>query len=331
MTSSVLGVGHPFCDRTRYVDDAFLQKHDLRKDVSNIATSAEAVDLAWYDTTTAAPEDLNRWTIGGSGPNVIKVLARLGHPCSIRGKVGNDSMGNQIEESLKRMGINPLLGKGEKRTGLVNCFTYGKGERTMQAYPGATSEFSVEEILLEDFQGKKHLHLEGYHVLIDGILRKCVQFAKEHQLTVSFDLASKNIVEIFKPQFLETVPSVDCLFGNTEEMQALTGIKLFSEASDYFKLNQIVVATDGAEGCWVKHKNEKDVAHYDALKVIDVVDTTGAGDFFAGGFLHGYLGEREIPSCVQMGNLAAGAVISQSGADLPENKWAMLKDSIGKV
>jgi sugar/nucleoside kinase (ribokinase family) len=331
MTSAVLGVGHPFCDRARNVDEAFLQKHNLRKDVSNIANSAEAVDLSWYDTSTAPREDLSRWTIGGSGPNVIKVLARLGHPCSIRGKIGDDELGNDIQRSLSRMGITPLLGRGKDKTGVVNCFTYGKGERTMQAYPGATKEFSPDEILPEDFQDKDHLHLEGYHVLIDGILKRSVQLAKEHGLTISLDLASKNMVELFKPQFLETVPHVDCLFGNTEEMQTLTGIEQFSEAADSFKLEQLVVATQGAEGCFVKHGNEKDVVHYDALQVDTVVDTTGAGDFFAGGFLHGWLAKREILPCVLMGNEAAGAVITQPGAELPEDKWAALKDKIWKV
>lgn len=317
----VLGICNPFIDRSVRVKDAFFEESGLTKGQTTSVEDKSDVERTWQYISA---EEKDRWTLGGSGINVMKTLGRLGLSCRVVGKIGCDQRGRDIEKRLVDMGIAPMFSRGKAETGIVNCFITDDSQRTMHAYLGAALELSENDIVKELFVGANHVHLEGYLVYYGQTLEKSVSYAQQARATTSLDLASQNVVEQFKPKFQQNLPKIDYVFGNVEEMEAYTGRKEFKDAIDCFSSKQTIIATEGKKGCWVKNKGESDAVHYDALEVSDVVDTTGAGGLFAAGFLYAALKGNQISQCVKKANLAASFVIREIGADMPDKKWTEL-------
>jgi sugar/nucleoside kinase (ribokinase family) len=201
----------------------------------------------------------------------------------------------------------------------------------MHAYLGASIELSEGDLSDDQFQNVQHVHFEGYSAYFGKVLETGISMAKQHHASISLDLASPSVVELFKPRLEESASRVNFLFGNKQEMLALTGCEAIQEALESFDSSQEVVATDGSKGCWVKATGKTDAVHYAALEVTGVRDTTGAGDFFDAGYIHGALRHKPVFQCVHMGNLAASFVIREEGAELPQDKWAELKGLVLKV
>jgi sugar/nucleoside kinase (ribokinase family) len=173
--------------------------------------------------------------------------------------------------------------------------------------------------------------MEGYLAFYGETLETSLSFAKDVRATTSFDLASAGVVGMFMDKFHKNVPKMDVVFGNLEEMTVYTGIKEFKNATECFREKQTIIATDGKNGCWVKNRNETEALHYDVEPVLDVVDTTGAGDIFAGGYLSAMLRGDDVRRCVKKAHLAASYVIQSIGADMPDEKWDALKIQTSKV
>lgn len=328
---SVIGVGNPMCDRTSVVEDTFLDDHGLKKGLNAFTADLSIINASWNDSTKNKDDYI--WSVGGSATNVAKALKHFGlEKCVIYGKIGADDIGEKIKQNLTQMGITPLLSKGKQGTGIANCFVSHKNtQRTMHVYIGVANEFSPEDILKDPFPEATLVHHEGYPACFGRTLQASFSLARKNHAKISLDLASANIVENFKSTFEECVPNTDFVFGNVEEMQAFTGIKEIKEAAEHFDSHQTIVATQDASGCWVKNEVETDAVHYPALTVANVVDTTGAGDFFEAGFLYKKLKHEDIFSCVGAGHLAAIFVIRQPGTDLPESKWKDLINLMNKV
>lgn len=326
---TILGIGNPFYDRFAFVDDSFLLEQGLIKGDTALTENRQQIDVVW----NSAPKQKNHHhgKLGGSSANVIKVLANLGHPCALCGKIGKDDVGQILLEKLNKIGIRPLLSQGNKGTGLVNCFITPDCQRTMQTYLGSAAEFSGENVDRPIFDNVEHLHLEGYGAYYGNALEKCIALAKERNATISLDLASPNAIQHFKPLLKRCIANADLVFGNTQEMLALCETDTPQAALAQFGVHQTVVATVGEHGCWVKASGEKAAQHFDALKVSNVIDTTGAGDYFDGGFLHGIFMKKDISECVAMGNLTASYVIRELGADLSDAQWKELKGMINMV
>jgi sugar/nucleoside kinase (ribokinase family) len=323
----VLGFGNPFYDRAVAVPDDFLPIVNLKKGLDTFTTDRKEVEKSWNQLGLA---EMKQITLGGSGVNVIKVLAHLGNNCALCGKVGRDGAG--IISELNKIGITTLLSSGTKETGVVNCFVTPDKQRTMQTYLGSAEEFSENDVQENYFRDVKHVHHEGYSVLFGDTLKKSIAFANAQGATTSIDLSSVGIVEAFKPKFEASLSKINYVFGNVQELQAFTGMKSMEEmAKNKFDKRQILVITDGERGCWVKFKDSHEVIHYPANQVTDVLDTIGAGDYFAGGFLHGILKEKEAQVCVDMGKAAASAVICTIGAELPTAEWTKLKRRIKEL
>lgn len=318
-SSTVLGIGNPFRDRSIFVEEAFIQKLQLTKGLSNTSDNLEVIEKSWKAANQG--KENKSWTVAGSGLNVIKTLSRLGQSCQLCGKIGNDADGEEIEERLKKLKISCLIPKSEKiSSGLINCFITPDKERTMHAYFGSSIELSEIDLKKEMFENIKHLHIEGYATFFGDVLETSISYAKKNNATISLDLAT---VDFFPSRFKKCIPNVDLVFGNFQEMKTLTGANSAEVVMDWFKYNQIAVLTDGANGCWVKDKGNVPV-EYKAIEVKNIVDTTGAGDFFQGGFLYEFLQGKNINQCVETATLAASLVIQELGADLPEKQWENL-------
>jgi sugar/nucleoside kinase (ribokinase family) len=333
----VLGLANPFCDSTALVNDDFLKKHGLTKGICTFTQNKSEVDAVWNDLK----EKNENWTIGGSATNVIKTLARLGYPCGAYGIVAPDAEGNEIEKRLNQIGITSLLSKEGKETGKVRCYinsekeneTDHERERTMHSYMGASETLSVKHVKPAYFENIQHLVLVGYDMYFEdgNVVKKSIECAQKATATISLDLANQKLVEIQRKNFEECIPKVDFVFGNISEMLSLKGCEKIDEALECFDTHQTVIATNGGKGCWAKCKGETDVNHYTLDKVSNVQDTTGAGDFFSAGFLHGHFQKADISKCIQKGHQAASFVIREFGAELPEDKWEQLKNALAKV
>lgn len=318
----ILGLGSPFFDRFQFVEDEFLNEIHLVKGDTSLTDDAAYLEKMWRFKHEQDGQQC--FKLGGSAANVIKVLAKLRNKTSLCGKIGADVRSEKLILRLKELKISPFLSIGTKGTGIVNCFITKDAQRTMLAYLGAAAELSETDITPEIFNSISHLHIEGYSACYGKCLEKSISLAKASNATISIDLASLSIVKSFKERWLTLLKDVDFIFGSKLEMQTLI------EAFHQFKMNQTVVITDGANGCFVKGNGSSEFKHFDALKVTHVVDTTGAGDYFDGGFLHGILNGKTIAESVALGNMTASAVIQELGADLPDAKWESILAKISK-
>ena len=244
---------------------------------------------------------------GGSCANAIKGLSRLGHSCGLLGKVGNDEAGKSFSKTMREMGIVPSLIPGQTSTGQVIALVTPDGERTMRDFLGASQEMRPEDLHPGAFEGVKWVHIEGYMLFREGVAERAMQLAKEAGARVSFDLANYELVHQYKETIISLVSKyVDLLFANQVETYALTKRDPQRACALLNDLCEVAVVSMGIEGCWIPD-GEK-VLHCPAYPV-KPVDSTGAGDLFAAGFLHGYLTGKPLPLCAHFGAKVAAEVV----------------------
>lgn len=268
---------------------------------------------------------------GGSAGNTIHALACLGAGTGFVGKVGNDGYGDFFRETLLKQGTEAhLLASPALPSGVAFTFVLPDGERTFGTYLGAASSLHGEELSLEMFKGYAYLFIEGYLVQDHAMILRAVELAKEAGLQVCLDMASYNIVEAERDFFALLMNKyVDIVFANEEEARAFTG-KEPEEAVDLLaKQSSIAVVKIGAKGSLIRKGTEK--IRVKALSVPQVVDTTGAGDYFAAGLLYGLSCGCSLEKCARIGSILSGYVIRQMGAGLFEAWWDEVRREVAKV
>lgn len=322
----VLGIGNPFFDRVAYVENI---PEGLTKGGAKPAMTRKEIDETWESVSTGQPYE---WILGGSCPNVIKTLAGLGIKSALLGVLGKDRQ-DDVQKRLNTLGIESFLKVVEEDSGCVNCFVTTGGERTMHTFLGSSTKLTADDIQERYFENIQHVHLEGYLIYGDEKLEKVIDLALKTNKTVSLDLASVDAVlhEGHKERFLDAARRVHYLFGNLQEMQKLTDETEINAI--LIKINApdtTIIVTNGAQGGWVKQGQSNKLVSFEALRLKpeQVVDTTGAGDFFSAGFLYGILKRLELTTCIAIANLAACSVIGQEGADLSEEGWSGLRTNV---
>lgn len=266
---------------------------------------------------------------GGSAANTIHGLAKLGERCSFIGKVGNDDYGDFYNNDLIRAGVNSNLYKTDTETGRAFTFITPDSERTFATYLGAAIELSPDDINKNLLKGIDILHVEGYLVQNTKLVEAALKIAKECGIKCSLDLASYNVVESNKKFLSEIIPQfIDIVFANEEEAKAYTGMTPTDALDLIGSQCEIAVVKIGKDGALIKQDNLS--VKVDAIPT-KVVDTTGAGDQFAAGFLHGYSEHQEIAECGKIGALLAGNVIANYGARIPDELWPDIDAKIQKM
>lgn len=260
---------------------------------------------------------------GGSATNVIKALANLGEKCALTGKMGSDKEADQFLHNIERHGITPLYLRSPTPTGKVICLVTPDGERTMRAYLGASQEMGPTDLDPQIFHGVSLVHIEGHALLSPGLTEEAMRLAKEAGAKVSFDLANFEMVQEKKNLILSLLQHVDIVFANEKESFALTGLDPKKSCAFLKQYCEIAVVSCGKKGCIVADKSE--LFCHPAFIVENPVDTTGAGDLFAGGFLYGYLHNKSLKECARIGNLLGAAVVQIDGAEIPPETWDQLK------
>ncbi|HNY03306.1 MAG TPA: adenosine kinase [Bacteroidales bacterium] len=292
--------------------------------------SMQLVDKDRSNTVLQAMKDYKKsHSAGGSAANTIHGLAMMGAPTGYIGVVGEDELGGFFVRDLIHAGVDPHLIHSDQETGRAIALVTPDSERTFATFLGAAIELSesIVEHHASLFSGYSIFHIEGYLVQNHDLIRKAVQVARDNGLTISIDLASYNVVEANRDFLLEIIGGyADIVFANEDEARALTG-KEPEEALDAIaEMVSIAVVKTGGQGSLVKSAGERI-----AIGVIEVtpVDTTGAGDLYASGFLYGFSLGFPLQRCGELGALLAGNVIEFIGSKMPEERWLAIRGEIG--
>lgn len=266
---------------------------------------------------------------GGSAANTIHGLAHLGIGTGFVGSVGNDDMGNFFRKDMQINGIAPILFRTMNETGRAMALVSSDSERTFATYLGAAVDLSTEDLTHDVFDGYDYFYVEGYLVHNREVISKALRLASTAGLKICLDLASYNIVEENKDFFKELIGQfVDILFANEEEARALTGSTPEEAAQLLQPLVETVVVKMGAEGS-VCMKDGKLVRI--GVRPSAPVDTTGAGDLYAAGFIYGDIKGFAPETCGKMGAVLSGRIIEMTGAKMDEATWETLRREIATL
>jgi len=250
---------------------------------------------------------------GGSAANTIIALGKLNLKTGFIGAVGEDTEGKKILENFRKFNVdtNGIISLREKKTGIVIGFVDKKGERTLYPYPGANNFLSRKNISFVYIKKSNFLHLSSFVDKKQFNLQKFVVKKVYPKVRISFspgDLYSKKGLE----ELLPIIRRSEILFLNSSETKILTGKNYIQGAKILNEKGaKIVVITLGKNGCYIR--TEDFSVSLPAFKT-KVVDTTGAGDAFAAGFLYGFLREQTLEKCGKIGNFLASKCIEKFGA-----------------
>ena len=267
---------------------------------------------------------------GGSAGNTVLALANLGaHPGFI-GKIGNDDFGQYFKKNGLKQGIDMKLLAGDLPTGVASTFISPDGERTFGTYLGAAASLRAEELTLDMFKGYAYLFIEGYLVQDHEMILHAIELAKEAGLQICLDMASYNIVANDMEFFSLLINKyVDIVFANEEEAKAFTGKEPKEALGVIAKKCSIAIVKVGAEGSYIRKGTEE--IKVSAIPVEKVVDTTGAGDYFASGFLYGLTCGYSLEKCAKIGSILSGNVIQVIGTSMPQERWDEIKLNINRI
>ena len=318
MNKSIIGIGSALVDiLTRIDNDSILEELNIPKGSMQLVdekSSATIEDkLATYESTMAP---------GGSAANTIHGLATLGIESGVISYLGKDEIGKFFEESMTSAGVKPLVFHTDTASGTARTIISADGERTFATNLGASLELNESVITPELFKNWDYCYVEGYLIANKAVFTKTIATAKECGCKVVLDLASYNVVEDNREFLNELLPQIDIVFANEEEAKALT--QMSAEESLHYIADKVEIAIVkvGKKGSLIKRGEE--VVTIGCNKV-DVVDTTGAGDMYAAGFLYGLINDYDLERCGTIGNHLAESIIQVIGAKMDENRWKMFK------
>lgn len=256
---------------------------------------------------------------GGSSANTIKALASLGEKCGFISHVGADPFGEHIIEYMKKNGVIGFFSKSNLPTTQVICFVTPDGQRTMRFFSGCTQEMTEEFLHPRYFENVELVHFSAYSLHKGNLVEEAMELAHKAGAKISLDLSSFEMIRMFRNKIEKLLLKyVDIVFANEDEIRELFGISPEEGCIKLQEICSIAVVLLGAKGCCVGHQGQ--ILHSQAFPT-KIVDTTGAGDFFASGFLYGYLRDFPLDICARMGNRMGSAIVEVQGAELSPEKW----------
>jgi len=317
----VLGIGNAIVDVLSRCDDAFLSNNELAKGSMALIDETQAENL--YSKMGQAVE-----ISGGSGANTIAGIASFGGKGAFIGKVRDDQLGRIFAHDIRSIGVDFTTPPAENGPQTARCLVLvtPDGERTMSTFLGASQNLSVDDIDENQVASARVLYLEGYlwdPVQAKEAFLKAAKFAHYAGREVALTLSDAFCVDRYRHEFRDLLKQdVDILFANEAEIMSLFQVSDFEDAVNLVRQEcKLAVLTRSEKGCVIiKGEKRFDVP---ALKIDEIVDTTGAGDLFAAGFLYGYTQDKSLPECGHLGALAAHEIISHIGAR-PEVSLAKL-------
>ncbi|MCC8034834.1 MAG: adenosine kinase [Rikenellaceae bacterium] len=323
----VIGIGNALTDIL-----VNLQRDDILESFHLAKGSMSLVDADLQRQISDATADLpHTLSLGGSAGNTIRAMAKLGCRTGYIGKVGRDTTGDFLLRALENLGVEPKIYRGDNPSGVCISLVSPDGERTMATYLGAALEMCPGEISKGIFDGYDCLYIEGYLVQDHALIGRAVEYARQCGLKVAIDLASFNVVEEnlgFLRGLVENY--VDIIFANEQEASAFTGEEDPMKALDIIAAAcELAVVKIGIKGACIKQNGE--TTHVGIMTAANRVDTTGAGDFYAAGFLYGLCRGLTLRQCGTIGAITAGKVIEVIGTTFAEEVWDEIHKLVTRV
>ena len=308
----VTAIGNAIVDVLAQADETLLVEHGLAKGIMSLIDTAAAERL--YGIMGPGLE-----MSGGSAANTVACVAALGGRAAYIGKVAEDQLGDVFTHDIRAVGVTyntPRLADGLP-TARCLIFVTPDAQRTMQTFLGATTQLGPEDLDVEYITSTKVLYLEGYlwdQPRAKKAMRDAAMTAHQAGVKVSLTLSDAFCVGRFRDEFVELVDHhVDILFANEDEIRSLYQVATFDEALQQVRGHcEIAALTRSEKGSVVISGDQTHVI--DAVPGVKVVDTTGAGDAYAAGFLYAYTQGRDLATCGRLGGVMAAEVISHYGA-----------------
>ena len=322
----ILGIGSALVDiLTQIPDDQLLQELNLPKGSMTYVDAETAVRIG----ERVARQYHSQRASGGSAANTMSGLAQLGVESGFLSKVGKDEVGQFFEKQMTETHVKPLMLKSDTPSGRVQALVTPDGERTFATCLGAAAELCADDIRPELFEGWDIFYVEGYLVANPTMLKKAVETAKAKKMTIAIDLASYNVVEESRDYFMQLIENyVDYVFANEKEAFALTGLEPLQALDFIASRCEIAVVKVGAKGAYIKRGNEMETV---APIKAHVIDTNGAGDMWAAGFLAGLVQGKDLKTCGTMGGIVAANVIEVLGTKMDAERWEKIHAAIAKL
>ncbi len=309
----ILGIGNAIVDVICKVDDKFITENNLTKSTMKLVDEAELKNLL-------PSLKIEETVSGGSVANSIVGLSQLGNQVGFIGKVSDDNFGNKYEEGLKKENVKYFYSKKKEITPTGTCLILvtPDSERTMVTFLGTAGKINANDININAVKESEILFLEGY-LWDEGEPKTAFEQAINNSNKVAMTLSDLFCVERHKKHFLELVKNkLDITFANEQEFLSLIDTKKFEDVVNFAKsLKKLVVVTRGEIGAIAIHDDK--VYECSAQKNLKIKDLTGAGDLFAGGFLHGIINKKSIQESLKIGTEMSSKVIQIIGARLSQS------------
>jgi len=310
MKYDVFGIGNPLIDIIIKVDDSTLKELGLTKGSMNL------VDLERQKRILDRHQDHEKVTaLGGSCANTMVMLSQLGGKAAFTGKVGDDELGDDFHTQLLGSGVASFLKKKDGMTGSTIILITSDADRTMNTHLGMCQHLSKNDLNLEGLKDSRCLYITGYQWDTPSqkeAVRTALEHTREHGIPIAFSLSDLFCVEKHKADFQELLDKyVDLVFCNELEAKSMTRqadvqdqLRHLSESVDH------VVITLGKEGSVISHKGE---VHTIDPFTVDAIDTTGAGDAFAAGYLYALARDYPVPDAGRLASYCAATIVTIDG------------------
>ncbi len=315
----IVGVGSALVDILAHEDEDFLQK------TGAVKGGMTYVSKEFIEETVSLTTQPPSLVPGGSACNTVVGVGKLGGKARFVGKCGNEQMGRFFENDLKRQNVEPLLLRSDSPTGRVLSIITPDAQRSMFTYLGASAETRPQDITKQFFENAAIVHIEGYLLFNPDLILQVLDTAQQCGAKISLDLASYNVVEESRELVDHIVESfVDILIANEDEAWAYTGHKNESRAIGALSEKaQIAVLKVGARGSFIAGDHQ--IVRIQPQTGAAVIDTTGAGDLWAAGFLYGLVNGYSMERCGQLGSACGFEVCQVVGANIPESGWERIR------
>ncbi len=311
----IVGTGSALIDMLVHETDEFLEKTGAVKGGMTL------VEREFIDDTLAMTNSEPLIVPGGSACNTVVGIGKLGGPARFIGKCGKGEMGDFYKSVLKKHHVEPILFTSSLSTGRVLSIITPDAQRSMFTYLGASSETIPEDFTTSCFQNAAIVHIEGYLLFNRDLIVSILEKVKESGAAISLDLASFTVVEESKDILDQIIVDyVDILIANEDEAFAFTGYSDETKAIESMSnLAEISILKIGKKGSTIANGGK--ILSVEPMGAGNAVDTTGAGDLWASGFLFGLVRGYPLEKCGSLASACGYEVCQVMGATIPEDGW----------
>ena len=318
----IVGVGSALVDILLNADDAYVEGVGAAKG------GMQLVDQIRIEEALTLTEAKPVLVPGGSACNTVLGVGMLGGDARFIGKIGNDDLALRFRTSLEKHHVQPVLISSDLPTGRVLSIITPDAQRSMLTYLGASQEMQPREISSHLFEGAAVVHIEGYQLFNPALMLAMLEAAQEAGAAICLDLASYTVVEASRELLADIIQRfVTILIANEDEARSLTGLSNETDAAKALgDQAPIGVLKVGAKGSYIRHRQT--TYRIDPVGSGPAIDTTGAGDLWAAGFLFGLVNGYELPVAGALGSACGYEVCQVVGATIPAPGWQRIKKGL---